>query len=200
MAILALSLWLLFGLLALGLRVALQVRRTGESGLRGLSGNFGSLEWLAGVGLVVAIAAGVAAPLVDALEPVEALDVTTVHLAGLVLYGAGLAIVVVAQHAMGPSWRAGVDPSERTALVSRGPFQVVRNPIFTGMIAVQLGIALLVPSVVALASAALLLLALEIHTRKVEEPYLLRAHGAGYADYAARVGRFLPGVGRLTRG
>ena len=31
----------------------------------------------------------------------------------------------------------------------------------------------------------------------VEEPYLLKVHGSAYAEYAARVGRFLPGVGRL---
>lgn len=31
----------------------------------------------------------------------------------------------------------------------------------------------------------------------VEEPYLLAVHRATYASYAARVGRFVPGVGLL---
>ena len=31
----------------------------------------------------------------------------------------------------------------------------------------------------------------------VEEPYLLRTHGDEYRRYASRVGRFVPGVGRL---
>ena len=31
----------------------------------------------------------------------------------------------------------------------------------------------------------------------VEEPYLLAMHGAAYAAYAARAGRFVPGIGRL---
>ncbi|WP_263493634.1 hypothetical protein [Streptomyces sp. PSKA30] len=31
----------------------------------------------------------------------------------------------------------------------------------------------------------------------VEEPYLQAAHGAAYLAYAARAGRFVPGVGRL---
>jgi protein-S-isoprenylcysteine O-methyltransferase Ste14 len=31
---------------------------------------------------------------------------------------------------------------------------------------------------------------------RMEEKYLLRTY-AGYAEYAARVGRFLPGLGRL---
>jgi protein-S-isoprenylcysteine O-methyltransferase Ste14 len=46
-----------------------------------------------------------------------------------------------------------------------------------------------------------LVVALEVQVRLVEEPYLLRTHGAHYAEYASRVGRFVPGFGRLkTRG
>jgi protein-S-isoprenylcysteine O-methyltransferase Ste14 len=201
MATLALMLWSLFGLLAVGLRVALQVRRTGETGLRRPSGEAGSVEWLASVGFVASVALGVAAPvlaLADVVEPIEPLDTTAVHAIGLALYGAGLAAVLIAQGSMGSSWRIGVDPSERTGLVTDGPFTLVRNPIFTAMLAVTSGLALLVPSTVALASVALLLGSLELHTRAVEEPYLLRTHGAGYSDYAARVGRFLPGIGRLV--
>ena len=40
-------------------------------------------------------------------------------------------------------------------------------------------------------------LGLELQVRAVEEPYLLRTHGDAYRAYAARVGRFLPGVGRF---
>lgn len=38
---------------------------------------------------------------------------------------------------------------------------------------------------------------LALQVRLVEEPYLLRTHGEVYRDWAARTGRFLPGVGRL---
>ena len=31
----------------------------------------------------------------------------------------------------------------------------------------------------------------------VEEPYLLRMHGAAYRGYAEGTGRFVPGIGRL---
>lgn len=98
---------------------------------------------------------------------------------------------------MGDSWRIGVDHGERTALVTDGPFAYVRNPIFAGMIPAGLGIALLVPSIVAILSIVLLVAALEIQTRLVEEPYLLIIHGDEYAAYASRVGRFVPLVGRL---
>jgi hypothetical protein len=59
------------------------------------------------------------------------------------------------------------------------------------------GLALLVPNVVALAAFLALVAALELQVRLVEEPYLMRTHGKGYLLYASRVGRFVPGVGKL---
>jgi protein-S-isoprenylcysteine O-methyltransferase Ste14 len=195
----ALALWGLYGLLAVVLPVALQLRRTGSSGFRGLAGRPGSVEWLAGIGLVIAIALGVAAPILaanDVVEPIDALDGTGVHVAGIGAYAIGLAVVVFSQQWMGRSWRIGVDERERTELVTGGPFTHVRNPIYTGMTLVSLGLALLVPSVVSLVAIVLLIASLEVQTRVVEEPYLTQAHGDEYASYASRSGRFLPGVGR----
>jgi protein-S-isoprenylcysteine O-methyltransferase Ste14 len=200
---LALWLWLVFGILAVLVRAVIQKRRSGAFGVRGLSGRPGSVEWFGGISFVLAIVLGVAAPVLaaaDAVEPVEALDTTPVHLAGIVLYGLGLAGVIVAQRAMGTSWRIGVDEAERTSLVTAGPFELVRNPIYTAMTSTVAGLALLVPSVVSLIAIVLLLASLELQTRLVEEPYLIHAHGDAYARYAARVGRFLPGVGRLDAG
>ena len=196
----ALGLYALFGALAFGLRTWLQLRRTGESGFKGISGRPGSLEWTAGVLFVVAIAVGVVAPVldvVDALEPVDALDSAGVRATGIAIFLVGLVATVYAQVAMGESWRIGVDEEERTDLVTSGPFAIVRNPIFSAMLPTSIGLALLVPNVVALAGIAVLVIALEIQVRLVEEPYLLRTHGESYRDYAARVGRFVPGLGRL---
>jgi protein-S-isoprenylcysteine O-methyltransferase Ste14 len=117
--------------------------------------------------------------------------------AGGVLTVAGLAATLYAQVAMGASWRIGVDPGERTVLVTSGPFAVVRNPIFAAMLPTSLGLVLLVPNVVAVVGFGALVVALGVQTRAVEEPYLLATHGDAYAAYAGRVGRFLPGVGRL---
>ncbi len=91
----------------------------------------------------------------------------------------------------------GVDESERTELVTAGPFAIVRNPIFAAMVPTSLGLALLVPNVVALAAFLALVIALELQVRLVEEPYLMRTHGERYLLYASRVGRFVPGVGKL---
>jgi protein-S-isoprenylcysteine O-methyltransferase Ste14 len=98
---------------------------------------------------------------------------------------------------MGASWRIGVDASEKTALVSAGVFGRVRNPIYSGMLLALVGLLLVVPNVVSLLALLATALGLEVHVRKVEEPYLLRVHGEGYRRYAGRVGRFVPGVGLL---
>jgi len=205
MAVLALALvlYLVYLALAFGLRTLIQLRHTGSSGFHGLGGRPGSAEWIAGVGFAVALLLGAAAPLLallGAVEPIAALDTSAAHLAGAVLAVAGIGATLYAQIAMGASWRIGVDPAERTQLVTDGPFALVRNPIFAAMAPTALGLALLVPSWVALAGLAGLVAALELQVRVVEEPYLLRVHGAPYAAYAARVGRFVPGVGRLASG
>lgn len=200
MATLALILYALYLALAFGLRTLIQVRRTGSTGFHGLGGRPGSPEWIAGVGFAVALVVGVAAPvlaLLDVVEPIAALDTTAAHAVGIALAVSGIAGTLYAQLAMGTSWRIGVDHDERTTLVTTGPFALVRNPIFAAMLPTALGLALLVPSWIALAGAAGLLLALELQVRVVEEPYLLSAHGTGYAEYASRVGRFVPGIGRL---
>ena len=199
MATLALLSYVLYLVLAFGLRTLIQIRRTGASGFKGVSGRPGTAEWLAGALFVVAIFVGFAAPvlaLADLVEPLGGLDRGGVHAAGIVLFALGLAATLMAQFAMGASWRIGVDESERTDLVTDGPFALSRNPIFAAMIPASVGLALMAPSVVAIAGVLALLVALELQVRVVEEPYLLRAHGARYAAYAARVGRFVPGVGR----
>lgn len=202
MATLALILYVLYLVLAFGLRTLIQLRRTGATGFHGLAGRPGSAEWIAGVGFTVALLVGAAAPvlaLLDVVEPIAALDTTAAHVAGAILAVGGIGATFYAQVAMGASWRIGVDPDERTELVTAGPFALVRNPIFAAMLPTALGLTLLVPSWVALLGLAGLVAALELQVRVVEEPYLLSVHGERYAEYAARVGRFVPGVGYLPR-
>jgi protein-S-isoprenylcysteine O-methyltransferase Ste14 len=201
MPVVALALFLLYIVLTTRLPALMQRRRIGSTGVHGLVGRLGTVKWVAAVGFHIAVVLGVVAPLLALLgivEPIAALDTTAVHVAGLVLTVLGIAATVLVQVRMGESWRAGVDPEESTRLVTTGPFAVVRNPIFTVMLPAALGFAMLVPNWVALLRLAVLAIALELQVRMVEEPYLRRTHGAEYAGYAARVGRFLPGVGRLS--
>jgi protein-S-isoprenylcysteine O-methyltransferase Ste14 len=194
---------ILYGLslaLTFGVRIAVQLRRTGSTGVHGLPRDAGPLERFAGILFAASLAMGGATPvlaLLGVLEPVPALDHTPVQVAGLVLGVGGIGLTFGAQLAMGDAWRIGVDPEERTELVTDGPFGLVRNPIYSAMIPTVLGLVLMVPNALAIAAIVCLVIALELQVRLVEEPHLLRTHGAAYADYAARVGRFVPGVGLL---
>jgi protein-S-isoprenylcysteine O-methyltransferase Ste14 len=112
------------------------------------------------------------------------------------LVAAGLFLTVLAQAQMGASWRIGIDTA-RTELVTGGLFSVVRNPIFTGMLAMVSGIVLVTPSAWTVMALGHYVLLVSLQVR-LEEEHLLRLHGDAYRAYAARVGRFLPGVGRLA--
>lgn len=121
---------------------------------------------------------------------------TVAAVVGLAALVAGGVLAVAAQVDMGASWRIGVDEAERTELVTQGLFAHVRNPIFSGMLLAVAGLALLVPSALAIGAAATAVVGLELQVRRVEEPYLQAAHGEVHRRWASRTGRFVPGVGR----
>jgi len=108
---------------------------------------------------------------------------------------AGLPLIVVAQATMAASWRIGVDPGEKTELVTGGLFRFSRNPIYGGMVAMAVGVALMVPNAVCVAAVALIVVAVELQVRAIEEPYLRRVHGDVFTNWTATSGRFLPGIG-----
>ena len=197
MAELALLLWLVYFAISLALRALLQARRTGKTGVLLMRARPGSVQWWGETAETAAIGLGVAAAaLAEVVSPIDVLDSDAGHAVGLGLYGVGVLAVAASQEAMGASWRIGQDAAERTALVTRGPFGLVRNPIFSALVLVQTGLALLVPSVLAAAGLVLLVASIEVQARLVEEPHLRRVHGEEYGRYAAKVGRFVPGVGQ----
>lgn len=196
---LALILWGAFFVFALAGRVAVQMVIAGSTGLVGIGGTSGTTEWIGGAIFIGSLVAGTLAAflqLTDALAPIGALDGTAGYAIGIALFALGLLGTVWSQLAMGRSWRFGV-PEEPTELITGGPFALVRNPIYTAVITTVAGLALLTPNVLALVGLAGLVVGFEVHVRASEEPQLRCAHSAAYASYAARVGRFVPGVGKL---
>ncbi|CAN5763423.1 isoprenylcysteine carboxylmethyltransferase family protein [soil metagenome] len=200
MPMLALALFAIYLALAFGLRALTHRRLTGSSSFEGISGRLGSVEWFGGVLFAASLALHFTAPLLDLTGVVGLVFVSgPAGWFGAALIILGAAGTLAAQGSMGASWRIGVDGSERTELVTRGPFAMVRNPIFAAMIPASLGMVLMVPNVAAAAALLSLVAAIELQVRFVEEPCLIRVHGQTYLDYASRTGRLLPGVGRLRR-
>ncbi|WP_182706481.1 methyltransferase family protein [Thermomonospora cellulosilytica] len=201
MALTALLIYLIWALLAFGLRSWVQWRRTGDTGFRGAHLRPGSVQWWARILFTGALVIGAAGPVaaLAGLPSLGALDRPAVQTTGTVVALLGVAATLAAQMSMGDSWRIGVDEAERTALVTTGAFALARNPIFTAMIITAAGLAAMVPNPVTLLALALTVVAIELQVRIVEEPYLRRTHGDAYERYAAAVGRFLPGIGRHRR-
>ncbi|MEX1364554.1 MAG: isoprenylcysteine carboxylmethyltransferase family protein, partial [Nannocystaceae bacterium] len=103
---------------------------------------------------------------------------------------------VRAQLQLGDAWRIGVQQGERTELRTDGLFAWCRNPIFTAMLITALAMVVWVP--LSLPAWLALWAGLQLQVRFVEEPHLRRLHAEAYLEYAARTGRFWPGIGRGT--
>jgi protein-S-isoprenylcysteine O-methyltransferase Ste14 len=200
MARLAAAMLVAFGVLTFFVRVAIQLRRTGSTGLIGLRRGAGPPEWLSGILFIGGMAMSVVSlnlVLNDNLDPIGALDVEALHVVGIVLAALGGLAVFAAQLGMGASWRIGVSDDQGTELVTGGWFSLCRNPIYAAVIVGWTGFALMVPTWLAFAAVVVIAIGLELQVRAVEEPYLMRTHGDEYGQYARRVGRFVPGVGRF---
>ena len=186
-----------------------QMRSTGGSGFRGLtSTRLRRAERLGQLCFGVTALAGLLSPLLAALHVLPVYGhregrlqqnelVGVLDWVGLVGAAGGIAVAFLALHMMVSVPRTGVDPAHRSAQAPSGVLAVIRNPIFTAQMALQAGTALIAPTSLAVAGMVAAVLACQIQTRLVEEPYLLALHGSAYRSYAARTGRFLPWLGSL---
>jgi len=195
----ALIVYATFFTVAFIVRSAIQKARTGHSGFHGIDRSAGGLERLGGVLVALGALAGFLAPilaLTGVTEPLPGIEGTASGAIGLALALIGSGFGLAAQAGMGSSWRIGVDPGDRTDLVTTGMFAISRNPFFTGVLVLAIGLFLMVPTIPALVGFLALLAGVEIQVRKVEEPWLGSEFGEEYASYSSQVGRFLPGLGR----
>jgi protein-S-isoprenylcysteine O-methyltransferase Ste14 len=98
---------------------------------------------------------------------------------------------------MGTSWRLGIDPREKTALVTTGLYARVRHPIYGLSIALMLGTLAAAPSVPMAVVAFIHIALLQVEARR-EESHLRRVHGAEYDAYSRKTGRVLPRRGKAV--
>jgi Ca2+/H+ antiporter, TMEM165/GDT1 family len=146
----------------------------------------GAPAWWARALFAVAIVLGLAAPLLvgaDLIDPIALLDDPGVVVVGAGLVLLGVALLLAAQAQAG-------DP----VLATRGMHTRVRHPGLTGVVVATAGTLVMVPTVIAVLATVLLVVAVQVQVRAVHEPGLARLHGAAYAGYARRTGRFLPRV------
>src|SRR5215210_3215151 len=96
-----------FGVLTFGVRVAVQLRRTGSTGLIGLREGAGLVDWLSGILFIGGMAMGAGSPvlvLTDVLDPISGIDVGRLHAIGIALAAIGGLAVFGAQLGIGESY------------------------------------------------------------------------------------------------
>ena len=129
-------------------------------------------------------------------DPVAAaLQGLTASLAGHLLVALGAAIALISQYHMGAAWRIGAQEGAHDTLVQTGPFAISRNPVFLGQMVLFVGLFLAFADVVQLLISATMIAAIGVQVR-IEERLLGRTFGKAYAEYAARVPRW---IGRIRQ-
>jgi protein-S-isoprenylcysteine O-methyltransferase Ste14 len=115
-------------------------------------------------------------------------------LLGLALYIAGATGFVIE----GRGTPAPLDPPR--ALVVRGPYRWVRNPMYIAILTILLGEVMLSASARLLAYGAVVFAAFHLFITLYEEPKLASLFGDEFAEYRARVPRWIPRAPRDPHG
>jgi protein-S-isoprenylcysteine O-methyltransferase Ste14 len=105
---------------------------------------------------------------------------------------AGLFIAIWARIALGGNWSAKVTLKENHELVQRGPYRAVRHPIYSGLLLMILGTAILTGQVGGFVVLAFCSCGLWMKLRREEA--LLTKHFPEYSEYTRRTSALVPFV------
>ncbi|WP_166805701.1 methyltransferase family protein [Cryobacterium ruanii] len=110
----------------------------------------------------------------------------------------GAVLVVLGVIKLGSALTASPIPREKAQLVTTGVYGLMRSPIYAGLMTGGVALVLVGASAWHVVAWVALVGLLSMKTRW-EERMLLAEH-PDYRSYGARVGRFVPGIGRLAAG
>lgn len=113
-----------------------------------------------------------------------------VRILGVIVGFAGTAVFIISVVTMRDSWRAGVSKTDKTELVTKGIYQVSRNPAFLGFDLVYLGLVLMFFNWILFAVSVFAALMLHLQIVNVEEDFLVTAFGEEYFEYRKKVCRY----------
>lgn len=115
-----------------------------------------------------------------------------VNLAALALMAASVALAIWAIHALGKEWSFRPQLVEGHELKTEGPYAIVRNPIYGGMLGMLVATGIAWSRWEALVGAAALFLVGTAIRVRSEEALLRGSFGAAFEDYARRVPAVIP--------
>jgi protein-S-isoprenylcysteine O-methyltransferase len=112
---------------------------------------------------------------------------------GLATTAVGIAFAVWARFVLGQNWSSQVTLKQEHELVRRGPYRLVRHPIYSGILLALLGTAIFVGEVRGLIAFALFVAGWWPKAR-MEEALMLQQFGQQYREYQREVRALIPFV------
>ncbi len=119
-------------------------------------------------------------------------DNPILHVVGLILFLSGLSLAVWARVYLGRNWGMPMTQKDEPELVTSGPYQLVRHPIYSGLLLAMLGTSLAVSLYWLLALAVLG--AYFIYSATVEEKIMTASFPTAYPGYRAKTKMLMPFV------
>jgi protein-S-isoprenylcysteine O-methyltransferase Ste14 len=142
----------------------------------------------------LALLAGIVLGGLTALPAVGWSDASRVAVAvlGCLAIAAGGLLAIRGVLDLGESLSPFPRPTHANRLVETGAYRLVRHPVYAGLVLAGVGWGLVTASLVAIGLSLLLLVWLDLKSRR-EEAWLVARH-PGYAAYRTRTRRFVPFV------
>ena len=112
---------------------------------------------------------------------------------GLVMTLAGVAFTIWARVRLGRNWSGTVEVKQKHELVRRGPYRIVRHPIYSGMLLAMAGTAIAFGEWRGYLGFAVALIGFKTKSL-TEERFMSEQFGDAYARYKAEVKALIPGV------
>jgi protein-S-isoprenylcysteine O-methyltransferase Ste14 len=112
---------------------------------------------------------------------------------GLALTVAGCAFAVWARLLLGGNWSSSVTIKQDHRLIRRGPYTIVRHPIYSGFLLGLLGTALTLGELRGIIGLALAFIGWRMKSR-LEEGFMVAQFGAEYTEYQREVRALIPFV------
>jgi len=112
---------------------------------------------------------------------------------GLAFTALGLAFSVWARFSIGTNWSARIEMKQGHQLIRRGPYAIVRHPIYSGFMMATLGTAIAFAEWSGLVAFALIVMAWGYKAR-LEESAMIEQFGSEYEQYRGKVKGLVPFV------
>lgn len=116
-----------------------------------------------------------------------------VYSIGLALAAAGAVLAIWSRHLLGSNWSASVQLKEGHELIVAGPYRVIRHPIYTGLLLLFLGSALMVGEWRGLLAVAIVFVSFWYKLKK-EEAWMIERFGDAYREYRKKTRALIPAI------